>query len=68
MRFNGAREALQSQLATAGRTDIARVAADFGYHDQSHLDRDFRGFTGLSPSRWLAHEFGNVQAPRAAVV
>jgi len=68
IRFDGACEALQAQLASFGRTDIARVAADFGYHDQSHLVRDFRAFTRLSPSGWLAQEFGNVQANRAVAV
>lgn len=41
---------------------IARIAADCGYHDQSHLVRDFKSFMGLAPARWLAQEFGNVQA------
>jgi AraC-like DNA-binding protein len=41
----------------------ADVAARCGYFDQSHLVRDFVSFTGLSPSAWLAAEFGNVQVP-----
>ena len=68
IRFDRARHALQSQLSGDGRTDIAWVAAECGYHDQSHLVRDFRSFTGLAPSRWLAYEFGNVQVePLVAV-
>ena len=68
IRFDQARLALQSQLAADGRTDIAWVAAQCGYHDQSHLVRDFRAFVGLAPSRWLAQEFGNVQVERLAEV
>lgn len=45
--------------------ELAAVAAASGYADQSHLDREFRAFTGLAPSRWWAEEFRNVQAPAA---
>jgi AraC-like DNA-binding protein len=68
IRFDRARHALQSQLSVRGRTDIAWIAAGCGYHDQSHLVRDFRSFTRLPPSRWLAQEFGNVQAKPAFAV
>lgn len=64
VRFDRARHALQAQYMAQGRADIARVAADCGYFDQSHLDRDFSEFATLPPSRWLAHEFGNVQDDR----
>ena len=39
----------------------AEVAVRCGYADQSHLVRDFTAFTGLSPTRWLAAEVGNLQ-------
>ena len=61
VRFHRARHALQAQLTTGGRPDIAGTAAHCGYADQSHLVRDFRAFAELAPARWLREEFGNVQ-------
>lgn len=54
----------QSGLAYAGsqaRVDWARVAADLGYADQSHMIAEFRRFSGLTPQmlasrRWF-HPF-----------
>ena len=42
--------------------DLARVAAECGFADQSHLDREFRAFAGTSPSGWIGDEFPNIQA------
>ncbi|GIE92739.1 helix-turn-helix transcriptional regulator [Paractinoplanes rishiriensis] len=55
-RFDRARWALRP----TGR--LADVAALHGYADQSHLVREFHALAGCTPSRWLADEFGFVQA------
>lgn len=54
-------EAAHRLLAGPRRPYIADVAAHCGYYDQAHLDRDWRAFTGLSPTDWLAEELPFVQ-------
>lgn len=58
IRFDRARRAVAA--SAPGRLGV--IAAEHGYSDQSHLVRDFVAFAGRSPTRWLAEEFGNVQA------
>lgn len=44
-------------LATAGsgrRVDWAGIAADGGFHDQAHLVHEFRAFSGMTPTAWMA--------------
>lgn len=62
VRFDRARRRLQNRVAAGLSADLARVAADAGYYDQAHLDRDFNAFAGCSPTGWLDAEFRNVQA------
>ncbi|WP_369257465.1 helix-turn-helix transcriptional regulator [Geodermatophilus amargosae] len=62
VRFDRARRV----LAGRSRPDLAGLAAAAGYADQAHLTREWRAFTGLSPLRWLAAEFGFVQDHAAA--
>lgn len=35
-----------------GRRYLAAIALDAGYHDQAHLNRDFRDLTGVTPGRY----------------
>lgn len=47
IRFNRA-----ASLATSSNCSLASVAAECGYYDQAHLDRDFRLFAGCTPTQW----------------
>lgn len=47
--------------ARRGRPSLARVAADAGYADQSHLTREWAQLAGCSPVRWLSDEFPFLQ-------
>ncbi|MFE0136580.1 helix-turn-helix domain-containing protein [Streptomyces sp. NPDC059037] len=62
MRFQRARNTVVRSVAAGAAPDLARVAADCGFYDHSHLVRDFRQYTGTSPSGWLAEECRNIQA------
>jgi AraC-like DNA-binding protein len=61
MRFTHAVSRI-GQGVRGGALDLAALAAECGYADQSHLDREFRAFAGTSPSGWIAEEFPNIQA------
>ncbi|NGN63943.1 AraC family transcriptional regulator [Streptomyces sp. A7024] len=62
MRFERAKERVVRAVVAGVPPDLARVAADCGYYDHSHLVRDFRQYTGVSPTGWLAEECRNIQA------
>lgn len=47
--------------ASAGAGSWAEVAAESGYHDQSHLVHDFRRLMGTTPTGWLDEEGRNLQ-------
>lgn len=57
-RFDHAKRLVAS--LPAGMT-LADVAQRCGYADQAHLVRDFRRYTGTTPSGWLAEERRNIQ-------
>jgi len=40
-------------IGDLARPDMAAIAAEAGYHDQSHFIRDFREFTGFTPGDYL---------------
>jgi AraC-like DNA-binding protein len=66
VRFDRARRALAARVGRGSPTDLAGLALTAGYADQAHLTREWRAFSGLSPTRWLAAEFGFVQDGTAA--
>lgn len=62
MRFEGARREVASAVADGAVPDLSEIAARCGFYDHSHLVRDFRQYTGLSPSGWIGEERRNIQA------
>jgi AraC-like DNA-binding protein len=64
-RFDRARRRLQAEQRPG---TLADLAADCGYYDQSHLNRDFRSLAGAAPLEWLAAELRNVQVPPTEVL
>ena len=61
VRFDRARRQLALRAVSGSPLDLAGLAADRGWYDQAHLTRDWRAFSGLAPTRWLAEEIGFVQ-------
>lgn len=59
IRFDRTRRRL---AASPGAFDLAQLAADCGYADQSHLDREFSTLAACTPSAWLAQESRNIQS------
>ncbi|GAA4832851.1 AraC family transcriptional regulator [Saccharopolyspora rosea] len=57
MRFERARRL----VAVAPRRRLADIAAECGYADQAHLNRDWREFCGATPSEWISTDLPFVQ-------
>lgn len=49
-------EAVCRMMTTAPPGDLARLACASGYSDHAHLDREFREFSGCTPTEFLAKE------------
>lgn len=62
MRFERARQEVTRAVAGEAAPDLSEIAARCGFYDHSHLVRDFRQYTGLSPSGWIREELRNIQA------
>ncbi|MGI5199719.1 helix-turn-helix domain-containing protein [Streptomyces sp. CA-288835] len=62
MRFEHAKSIVVRGVTEGASPNLARIAADCGYYDHSHLVRDFHQYTGVSPTAWLAEECRNIQA------
>lgn len=60
MRFHNAKRRIVAAARGSGES-VADIAAGCGYADHSHLVREFREFTTLSPTAWVAHEHRNIQ-------
>lgn len=62
MRFDRVLAVLGAEVRAGRRPQLAVIAHECGFFDQSHLTRDFRRFTGMSPTEFLAEEFRKIQA------
>ena len=45
------------KLITDNKSSLTSIAYDCGYFDQSHFIKDFKSFTGLTPSAYLENKF-----------
>jgi AraC-like DNA-binding protein len=48
---------LSLKLIAKNKMSLTSIAYDCGYFDQSHFIRDFRSFTGVTPSAYLDNKF-----------
>jgi len=57
VRFAG----LARRLEAPDRPGLARLATEAGYYDQTHLNREFREFTGTTPTSFSARQRGGIE-------
>jgi len=50
-RINRLRSVVE-RVARGGEVAWADLASEYGYYDQSHLTRDFREFSGVTPGEY----------------
>jgi AraC-like DNA-binding protein len=48
---------LSLKLITRNEASLTSIAYECGYFDQSHFIRDFKSFTGITPSDYLVNQF-----------
>jgi AraC-like DNA-binding protein len=46
------------EIKTHRVVDWAEVASGAGYYDQAHFVNDFKAFSGITPSNYLARRYG----------
>src|SRR5262249_16191631 len=51
------------QIGSGASVDWAQLALTAGYYDQAHLAHEFRDFSGLSPSAYLASNRAPINVP-----
>jgi AraC-like DNA-binding protein len=49
-----------ARLQGGGKPDWSRLAMETGYYDQAHLIRDFREFSGFTPSDYMGRLAGDI--------
>lgn len=64
MRFDRVIATLGAEVRAGRRPQLAGIANQCGFYDQSHLVRDFQRFTDTSPTGFLAEELRKIQAER----
>ncbi len=56
-RFGAARQLIHARLLNRSpRPVLASIAAECGYADEAHLIRDWKAFTGNTPTKWRDHD------------
>ncbi|HEX8487334.1 MAG TPA: helix-turn-helix domain-containing protein [Propionibacteriaceae bacterium] len=62
MRFDAVKQRLSVAVAGDRGVTLSDLAARCGFYDHPHLDAEFRAFSGVSPTEWVAEERRNIQA------